>query len=156
MPNDCVPPLSNPLETSDVDPAVRETSASEISAVRRAQGGDVDAFAELVKQYQRRTVSVAYRLLGNIEDASDVSQDAFVRAYRNLAQLDDPSRFGPWLLGVVSNLALNFRRARKSRSATSLDDVEVASAEVRSPTSGQRLTVGVEDDGGPLPEELRS
>lgn len=96
--------------------------ASEIALVRHAQGGDADAFSQLVRLYQRRAVSLAYRLLGNSEDAADVAQDAFVRAYRHLDQLADPARFGPWLLRVVSNLSLNFRRSRASRAAVSLDD----------------------------------
>ncbi len=125
------------------------------SDFRRAQGGDANAFADLVRLYQRRTVSVAYRLLGNLEDASDVSQDAFVRAYRCLEQLDDPSRFGPWLLRVVSNLALNYRRARKSKSAVPLDDALAGSAEVRRPANGLRLTEQRDEEKGALPEELR-
>lgn len=138
---------------------------TEAALVRRARLGDSDAFAELVRLYQRRAVSVAYRLLGNIEDASDVSQDAFIRAYRNLSQLDDPSRFGAWLMRAVSNLSLNYRRARKVRSTASLDDVLTGAAEVRSPDgqrfaggsfpSGRAPVVGVEDEGGPLADELR-
>jgi len=128
----------------------------EIACVQRARGGDADAFGDLVRAYQRRAVSVAYRLLGNTDDATDVCQDAFVRAFRNLAQLDDPSRFGPWMLRIVSNLSLNFRRVRKNRAAGSLDDVEAASADVRSSISGQRMEVGLEDEGGPLSNELHA
>ncbi len=94
----------------------------ETDLVLEAQRGDDDAFAELVRLYQRRAVSVAYRLLNNMEDASDVTQDAFVRAYRHLDQLDDPAKFGGWLLRVVSNLSLNYRRSRSIRRAVSLDD----------------------------------
>ena len=148
--------VSKLMESSDLDIAAEDRQAFEVALVLKAQGGDSDAFAELVRRYQRRTVSVAYRLLGNLEDASDVSQDAFVRAYRYLEQLDDPSRFGPWLLRVVSNLALNYRRSRKSRSAASLDDAMTVSAEVRRPTTGQKLTAERDEDDGALPEELRS
>ena len=143
------------MDSSNLDTAVEDTRAFETGLVRRAQGGDADAFADLVRMYQRRTVSVAYRLLGNLEDASDVSQDAFVRAYRCLEQLDDPSRFGPWLLRVVSNLALNYRRARKSKSAAPLDDALAGSAEVRRPANGLRLTDRRDEEDGALPEELR-
>ena len=144
------------MESRDLDAETEETRSGEPALVRRAQGGDSEAFADLVRLYQRRVVSLAFRLLGNAEDASDVSQDAFVRAYRNLGQLEDPSRFGPWLMRVVGNLALNYRRSRGSRSAVPLDDPQVASAGLRSPTTGQRLTIGLEDDGGPLPAELHA
>ena len=143
------------MESSELDTAVDPSPASETELVRRAQGGDSDAFADLVRRYQRRAVSVAYRLLGNIEDASDVSQDAFVRAYRYLGQLDDPARFGAWLLKVVSNLALNYRRSRTSKSAASLDDTAAGWTEVRRPTTGQKLTEEYGEDDGALPDELR-
>ncbi len=135
---------------------VATTPPAEVALVQRARDGDSDAFAALVKRYQRRAVSVAYRLLGNIEDASDVSQDAFVRAFGHLSQLDDPSRFGAWLMRVVSNLALNYRRSRKLRMASSLDDVEAASAEARSPSGSKRVTLGSDENGGPLPAELHA
>lgn len=112
---------------------------AEQALVRRAQDGDTEAFGELVREYQRRAVSVAYRLLGNVEDASDASQDAFVRAFRSLSQLDDPARFGGWLMRTVCNCALNFRRSRKLRSVASLDNTPFAAEEVRDPSTGQRL-----------------
>ncbi len=114
--------MSKPLATKELDATVDRTESQEANVVRRAQDGDAEAFADLVTAYQRRAVSVAYRLLGNAEDASDVSQDSFVRAYQHLGQLEDPTRFAPWLFRIVSNLALNYRRARKAKAATSLDD----------------------------------
>jgi len=98
-----------------------ESQTSERVAVNKAQEGDAEAFAVLVRAYQRRAVSVAYRLLNNMEDAADVAQDAFVKAFRNLGQLEDADKFGAWLLRIVGNLSLNFRRARSLRSAVSLD-----------------------------------
>lgn len=137
--------MSTEPDTSAMDEALR---------VRRAQDGDRDAFADLVRLYQRRTVSVAYRLLGNIDDATDVSQDAFVRAYRSLGQLDDPSRFGGWLMRVVTNLSLNYRRSRKLRAAGPIDDVLATSNEVRSPSGVKRVSAAMEDPSAPLPVEL--
>lgn len=135
----------------------RTTEGQDSALVRRAQAGDRASFAELVRRYQRRAVSVAFRLLGNAEDASDVSQDAFVRAYRHLSQLDDPSRFGAWLMRVVTNLALNFRKARKLRSAAELSDAIEASGEGRTPGSGRRVVrTDADDESGPLPRELHA
>ena len=148
--------VSNRMESSELHTEVATTPPAEVALVQRARDGDSDAFAALVKRYQRRAVSVAYRLLGNIEDASDVSQDAFVRAFRHLSQLDDPSRFGAWLMRVVSNLALNYRRSRKLRMASSLDDVAAASAEARSPSGSKRVTLGSDEAGDPLPAELHA
>lgn len=145
--------VSKSAVTSSGDEA-QDAAQQEVAAVLRAKAGDAEAFGVLVRAYQRRAVSVAYRLLGNMEDATDVCQDAFVRAFRNVDQLDDPARFGPWLMRVVSNLSLNYRRVRKNRSAGSLEDIEAASAEARSSISGQRMEVGLEDEEGPLSREL--
>lgn len=82
-------------------------------AVARTLAGETAAFDGLIEQYQRRAVAVAYRLLGNIEDAKDVCQEAFLRAFRSLASLQDPERFGAWLMRIVSNQALNYRRGRR-------------------------------------------
>jgi RNA polymerase sigma-70 factor (ECF subfamily) len=83
--------------------------------VRQTLAGQRTAFDELVERYQRRATSVAYRLLGNLHDALEVCQEAFIRAYRKLDGLEDPDRFGPWLLRIVTNLSLNFRRTRGPR-----------------------------------------
>ncbi len=132
-----------------------KTDSAQIALVTRAADGDAEAFGQLVRAYQRRVVSIAYRLLGNAEDASDVSQDAFVRAFKNLDQLADASRFGPWLLRIVSNLSLNYRRSRATRAATSLDDGVEAVAEIRNPTTGLKL-VANGGDGGELPADLQA
>lgn len=130
--------------------------SAETALVRKAQAGSREAFGELVRQYQRRAVSVAYRLLGNVEDASDVSQDAFVRAHRSLSQLDDASRFSPWLMRVVTNLSLNYRRARATRAAASWDEVLAGSSEVRRPSGERTLTTQLADQEGSIPAELRA
>ncbi len=131
------------------------TESQEVDLVRRARDGDTGAFGRLVRMYQRRAVSVAYRLVGNSADASDVSQEAFVRAYRNLGQLDDPARFGAWLMRVVSNLSLNFRRSRAARPASSLDAAMDAGAEFRRATTGSRVS-GRESLGDSSATELNS
>ena len=83
--------------------------------VRATRRGDLGAFEALVGRYQRQATAVAFRLLNSREDAMDVVQDAFLRAYERLDTLSKPRRFGPWLLRIVSNLSLNFRRARALR-----------------------------------------
>lgn len=83
--------------------------------VRATLAGRKTAFDDLIERYQRRATAVAYRLLGNIHDALEVCQDAFIRAYRKLDALEDPERFGPWLLRIVTNLSLNYRRSRGPR-----------------------------------------
>jgi RNA polymerase sigma-70 factor (ECF subfamily) len=100
-----------------------EPKLSDAELVEAVRAGRRAAFDELIERYQRRAVSVAYRLLGNLHDALEVCQEAFIRAYRNLESLEDGRRFGPWLLRIVTNLSLNFRRDRAvAGQRVSLDD----------------------------------
>jgi RNA polymerase sigma-70 factor (ECF subfamily) len=89
--------------------------------VQATLAGQSQAFDMLIHAYQKQAVAVAYRLVGNLHDALEVVQESFLRAYRSLAGLQDPERFGTWLLRIVSNQSLNFRRARRSARRQSLD-----------------------------------
>ncbi len=96
-------------------------AAQELALVLAAKTGDRVAFGKLAQQYQRQCAAVALRLLGNTHDAAELVQDALVKAYRSLDQLQQSERFGPWLMRIVTNLALNFRRSRGRRQALSLE-----------------------------------
>src|SRR6187549_233269 len=91
--------------------------------VQQTLGGDRRAFDNLIGRYQRQAVAVSYRLLGNSHDALEVTQDAFLKAFKSLGTLQKPEAFAGWLMRIVSNLSLNFRRARKTRSQLPLDDL---------------------------------
>ncbi len=100
-----------------------EHGDSDGELVRRTRRGDLTAFEVLVERYQRRATGLAYRLLNHRDEAMEIAQDAFLRAYEKLDTLSHTERFGSWLLRIVSNLALNRRRARALRKAVSLDAV---------------------------------
>ena len=107
-----------------VDPKAAERQGKrDAECVRLALRGELTAFDELVGRYQRRATAVAFRLLNNRDDALEVVQDAFLKAYDRLAALKKPERFGAWLMTIVSNLSLNRRRGRALRRATSLDQL---------------------------------
>ena len=91
--------------------------------VSAAVAGDRAAFDELVKIHQRKAVAVAARLLSNIDDGLEVVQDSFVRAYESLGQLSDRGRFGGWLMRIVVNQSLNYRRRRGRHPTVRLDGV---------------------------------
>ena len=99
-----------------------ETGPSDGQLVTRTIAGDRPAFDELIVRYQRQAVAVSYRLLGNAQDALEVTQDAFLKSYASLATLQKPEAFGGWLMRIVSNLSLNYRRSRKLRTQLPLDD----------------------------------
>jgi RNA polymerase sigma-70 factor (ECF subfamily) len=101
-------------------------ASQELALVLRAKAGDPAAFGKLAQQYQRQCAAVALRLLGNTHDAAELVQDALVKAFRSLEQLQQSERFGPWLMRIVTNLALNYRRSRGRRQALSLEQTSAA------------------------------
>src|SRR4051812_26900712 len=105
------------------DKAGQKASPSDGELVARVLNGQNQAFDELIHRYQRQAVAVSYRLLGNSHDALEVTQDAFLKAFSSLKTLEKPEAFGGWLMRIVSNLSLNFRRSRKTRSQQPLDDL---------------------------------
>ena len=84
---------------------------------RLAQQGDRAAFDALVQSYQELAFRAAYLIVRDEDDAADVAQDAFVRAYRSLGAFDVSRRFRPWLLRIVTNVALNSARSSGRRDA---------------------------------------
>jgi RNA polymerase sigma-70 factor, ECF subfamily len=92
--------------------------------VRRARGGDSDAFEQLVRLHLRAAYTVAMAVVNDAADAEDVTQDAFVTALERLDDCQDPARFSGWLMSIVRNRALNYRRAQTVRAAAPLTALE--------------------------------
>jgi RNA polymerase sigma-70 factor (ECF subfamily) len=86
------------------------------------QGGDEPAFDELVRRHQGRVYAVAYRLTSNREDALDVSQEAFLKAYRKIGRWQPKGPFLPWLLRLTINQAIDLLRREKRQRRRSLED----------------------------------
>ena len=104
-------------------PDIAEAGRRDADLVARTLAGDATAFDDLIRTHERKAVAVASRMLGNLQDGLDVAQDAFLRAYRSLETLKQPERFGPWLMRIVSNLSLNYRRSRKVTSSMPVEDL---------------------------------
>ena len=95
------------------------SAIDDAEAVARSRGGDLDAYGVLVARYTLRAHRAAF-LLGAGEEADDVVQEAFVKAFRHLARFRDGERFGPWLLRIVANETKNLARSRRRRAALAL------------------------------------
>jgi RNA polymerase sigma-70 factor (ECF subfamily) len=89
-------------------------------------GGDVSAFDVLVDRWQRKIRGAAYRIVGSEEDAQDICQEAFLKAFRGLPSFKREARFSSWLYQIALNLSRDRLRRRKTRSWVSLDDAEEA------------------------------
>jgi RNA polymerase sigma-70 factor (ECF subfamily) len=96
--------------------------ANETELVEAARGGDAEAFTTLVNQYDRNIYRLALNITGNPEDAEDVLQEAFLKAYANLSKFQGSSRFYTWLVRIAVNEALMKLRKRKSDKSVSLDE----------------------------------
>ena len=96
------------------------TREQEATIIKQVLEGDVNAFEGLVKEYEKNVYNLALRMTGDPEDAADMAQDAFIKAYSSLSSFRGDSKFSVWLFRIVSNLCLDFLRSRKRRPTVSL------------------------------------
>ena len=85
------------------------------AALARARQGDSEAFRVLVERHGRSVFRLAYRMTGNEQDAEDVVQESFLRAYRQLGRFESRANFGTWLYRIVANCSVDLMRARQAR-----------------------------------------
>ena len=96
------------------------TREQELTIIRRVQHGDVNAFELLVAAYEKNVFNVALQMVGNREDAQDMAQEAFLKAYNSLSSFRGDSKFSSWLYRIVSNVCLDFKRRQGRRPSSSL------------------------------------
>ena len=110
------------------------TPEHEKHCIERVLKGDANAFEHLVHAYEKTVYNLALRTLGNREDAEDVTQEAFLKAYRSLNTFRGDSKFSVWLYRIVSNLCLDLLRSRQRKPTQSLtvedDDGETDELEI--------------------------
>src|SRR5256885_5022782 len=101
---------------------VAEPQTEELALVDAARHGDVGAFEQLIKRYDRNVFRIAQHITQNREDAEDVVQDAFLKAFQNLEQFQGQSKFYTWLVRIAVNEALMKLRRRRPERTVSLDE----------------------------------
>jgi RNA polymerase sigma-70 factor (ECF subfamily) len=101
-----------PFLRSDA-PGLPGTRVDEREAVAACQRGEREAFGLLVERYQRDVYRLCYRYVGNHEDANDMAQEAFLKAWRGLSRFRGDSAFSTWIYRIAVNTCLNFRAARR-------------------------------------------
>jgi RNA polymerase sigma-70 factor (ECF subfamily) len=98
--------------------------------IARVRKGDVEAFNLLVSRWEKRVFNYLLRLAGSPENALDLSQEVFLKAWQNIRKLDDPARFGPWLYRIAHNEAYSlFRRRRPETALTETVQGDVSPAD---------------------------
>lgn len=114
------------------------TDADDLVVVRRCLAGDRDAFQPIVERYHRVLFNVAFRILGNREEASDATQDAFVKIYQTLPRFDQNRRFYSWMYRILVNECLNAKRARRPSEPLGADLVAEGSPAATLESAQQR------------------
>lgn len=109
----------NPREPAEEAPAVDESIL-----VKRAKQGDLGAYDDLVRRYQERIYATVYHMTANHEDANDLAQEAFIKAFHALKSFKGGSSFYTWVYRIAVNKTINFLKQRKNRSQMSLDDID--------------------------------
>ena len=98
--------------------------AEEMDLVKRARRGDLAAYDELVRRYQERIYATIYHMTANHEDANDLAQEAFIKAFQALRSFKGGSSFYTWVYRIAVNKTINFLKQRKHKPLMSLDDLD--------------------------------
>ena len=96
----------------------------EMALVKRAKQGDLSAYDDLVRRYQERIYATVYHMTANHEDANDLAQDAFIKAFQALKSFKGGSSFYTWVYRIAVNKTINFLKQRKHKAQMSLDDMD--------------------------------
>ena len=125
--------------------------------IRKACRGDVEAYNLLISRWEKRVYNYLLRIAGDREEALDLSQDVFLKAYQNLRKLDDPARFAPWLFRIAHNEAFSaFRKRRPDREVQGSSEFtadEMATA--HAPVFPIELSIAVTTALSKLPDDQR-
>ncbi|MCX6908645.1 MAG: sigma-70 family RNA polymerase sigma factor [Verrucomicrobia bacterium] len=121
--------------------------------VERARANDPAAFDELVERYKQRVYGIIYHMTSNHEDANDLAQETFIRAYKNLHRFKGDSSFYTWLYRIAVNTTINFLNThrRRAKNFLSLDDVD---ARIQDDPDFIERTSGAGPDGEVAANEL--
>ena len=87
----------------------------------KARKGDVNAFEMLIMEHERKAYNIVYRFLKNPEDAEDITQEAFLRAFRNIKKFKGQSSFSTWLYRIINNTCIDFVRSKQNKNVDSID-----------------------------------
>ena len=95
---------------------------TEAELIQQSCAGSIDAFEQLILLYEKRVYTIAYKYMGNHEDANDMAQEALIKAYQSIGSFRGEAAFGTWLGKITANRCLDELRKRKKLQTTSLED----------------------------------
>jgi len=116
--------LGSPQLTPRVDDPAKDEKALVRGLVGKAKGGDLSAYDELVRRYQERIYNTVYHMTSNHEDANDLAQEVFIKAYQALKSFKGESSFYTWIYRIAVNRTINFLKQNGRRRHLSLNDID--------------------------------
>lgn len=117
-------PANTPEQKPSPKPQPEPEQVDEAELVKRARRGDMGAYDDLVKRYQERIYATVYHMTSNHEDANDLAQEAFIKAFQALKSFKGGSSFYTWVYRIAVNKTINFLKQRKNKAQMSLDDLD--------------------------------
>lgn len=117
--------MQPPSTTNTPEPARTQAAAEDRELVLRAKEGDLDAYDQLVRRYQERIYATIYHMTSNHEDANDLAQETFVKAFQAIKSFKGDSSFFTWAYRIAVNKTINFLKQRKNRGHLSLNDMDM-------------------------------
>lgn len=120
-------------------------SPEEKEMIERCRRGDLGAFNDLVRRYEKQVYNFAYRLTNNYDDANDIAQDAFLRVYNAIGSFRGDASFTTWLFRITTNVFLDDRKRARAHPHSSLDEY----LELDESAVARQI-----EDPGPTPEEI--
>jgi len=115
---------SKPPDEPEVAPPSVAAPVEEMELVKQARKGDLAAYDELVRRYQERIYATVYHMTANHEDANDLAQEAFIKAFQALKSFKGGSSFYTWVYRIAVNKTINFLKQRRNKGQMSLDDLD--------------------------------
>ena len=113
------PAVQTPAKTSEA------AGVDDLTLVRKAQHGDLRAYDDLIRRYQERIYATIYHMTANHEDANDLVQDTFIKAFQALRSFKGDASFYTWIYRIAVNKTINFLKQRRSRTHISLNDLDL-------------------------------
>jgi RNA polymerase sigma-70 factor (ECF subfamily) len=141
---------------TDWIPAAPDEQVADEDIVRRCLAGDRDAYGVLVQRYQGRIVGYVQRMVRDREQALDIAQEAFLKAWVHLARYDSQWRFSTWIYSIASNAAIDHLRRRKKRMVSLDEPIRMGDSEMQRELPGPDRTAADDLEGKELAERLEA
>lgn len=116
--------MANTPTPDTLENSATNEGSEDLTLVKRAQGGDASAYDQLMRKYQERVYATVYHMTSNHEDANDLTQETFIKAYKVISSFKGDSSFYTWVYRIAVNKTINFLKQRKNRVHMSLNDLD--------------------------------